>query len=85
MPVIALFIIFLANRLYPLKPFQTMKDYANTPPSELIEIERLICELISDARHPVNDRRHPQHHEYLKALNDLMGHADSLRNDWLIH
>lgn len=62
-----------------------MKEHINNPPTELIEIERFICDLISDIRHPINDRRHPQHHEYVKAFNDLISHADSLRNDWLMH
>jgi hypothetical protein len=64
---------------------KTMNDHINTPPSELIEIERFIGDLIGDVRHPINDRRHPQHHEYVKAFNELMTHADSLRNNWLTH
>lgn len=53
--------------------------------AELVEIERFIHEVASDARHPINDRRHPQHRECLMAWHDLMETADSLRQPYSIN
>lgn len=55
-----------------------MNELAAWPPKELTEIERFIQDLMLDTLHPVNDPRHPQHHECVKALHELMERADML-------
>ncbi len=61
-----------------------MNKLPTRPPEELTEIERFIQDLMIDPQHPINDRRHPQHHDCIIALNELMERADVLRNSWLI-
>lgn len=60
-----------------------MSELSPASPSELLEIERFIQELAIDVRHPVNDQRHPQHHECMAALHELLEMADSLRMRYL--
>lgn len=61
-----------------------MSNLPTKQPEELVEIERLIRDLMADTQHPINDRRHPQHHDCIIALNELMERADTLRNSWLV-
>ena len=49
-------------------------------PKELIEVERIIKELLDDNKHPLNNRSHPYHHDSLQAISDLMAYAENLRN-----
>lgn len=56
-----------------------MSELTLASPAELLEIERFIEEIAVDARHPINDQTHPQHHECLLALHDLLEWADSMK------
>ncbi|MCK9606331.1 MAG: hypothetical protein M0R33_07750 [Methylomonas sp.] len=61
-----------------------MKEPLTTTPTELLEIEQFIDDLLNDFQHPIHNRRHPQHEDCTKALDNLVEHADKLRNRWLI-
>lgn len=56
-----------------------MSELSLASPAELLEIERFIEDIAGDVRHPINDQNHPQHHECLSALHDLLEMADSLK------
>ncbi|MGZ3821367.1 MAG: hypothetical protein ACXV7J_07245 [Methylomonas sp.] len=60
-----------------------MMEQANSLHQELREIERFIDELLADAKHPVHHRMHSQNGECLKALNELMEHANTVRSNLL--
>lgn len=60
-----------------------MSEIIPASPNELLEIERFIHEIAIDTQHPLNDHHHPQHHECLMALHDLLEMADSLRSPYL--
>ena len=59
-----------------------MTEFFNKKPKELLEIERVINELIEDLTHPINNNRHPYHRDSVRALNDLMAYADSMTQNW---
>ncbi|MBS4050415.1 hypothetical protein [Methylomonas rivi] len=61
-----------------------MKEPLTSTPRELLEIEQLIDDLMGDFQHPIHNRRHPQHEDCAKALDNLIEHADKLRNRWLV-
>jgi hypothetical protein len=52
-------------------------------PQEIMNAERFIDELLSDAQHPVHNRTHPLHQESVKALDEMMLRIDTMRNEWL--
>lgn len=62
-----------------------MLEISNHKPKELQEIERVINELIQDLSHPFHNIRHPYHREFVQAVDDLMAHADSIRQNWVAH
>lgn len=51
-------------------------------PKELEEVERVINELTQDFSHPLHNKRHPYHRDSVRAFNDLLAHADSIRLNW---
>lgn len=55
-----------------------MNELIDSTPKELTEIEHFIQDLMLDITHPVNDPRHPQHDECIKALHELLERADML-------
>ncbi len=61
-----------------------MSELTLASPAELLEIERFIEEIAVDVRHPVNDQNHPQHHECMMALHDLLEMADSLKTRYMV-
>ncbi|OQW75186.1 MAG: hypothetical protein BVN35_08765 [Proteobacteria bacterium ST_bin11] len=60
-----------------------MSEFFNKKPKELLEIERVIHDLMEDLNHPLNNNRHPYHRDCVHAFNDLMAHADSIRQQWV--
>ena len=60
-----------------------MIETPTLPPKELLEVEQLIDELLGDSQHPVHNRLHPHHQDCTKALDNLIEHAEQLRNCWL--
>lgn len=56
-----------------------MFEFAASPSRELLEIERIINEMLNDFKHPLNNSGHPYHQDSLQAVNDLMSYADTLR------
>lgn len=60
-----------------------MSEFFNKKPKELLDIERVINDLMEDLTHPLNNDRHPYHRDSLQAFNDLMAHADSIRQHWV--
>ncbi len=57
-----------------------MLEIIQRQPKQLIEIESILCDLLNDLKHPLNNTRHPYHRESRQAVDDLMSFADSLRN-----
>ena len=57
-----------------------MNEYIASQPAELREIEQLIDELLGDHNHPLHNHKHPQYKDCAKALENLIEHADQLRN-----
>lgn len=57
-------------------------DIYQSTPKELVEIESILCDLLNDLRHPLNNTSHPYHRDSRQAVNDLMSYADSLRNSY---
>ncbi|OAI06675.1 hypothetical protein A1332_10915 [Methylomonas methanica] len=56
-----------------------MSEFFYKKPTELLEIERVINDLMEDLTHPLNNNRHPYHRDSVQAFNDLMAYADSIR------
>ena len=50
-------------------------------PKELLEIERVLEELLQDKSHPLHNRSHPYHQDSVLAFNELMAQADAIRNN----
>jgi hypothetical protein len=64
---------------------EKMIEFFNKKPKELLEIERVINDLVQDSAHPLHNNRHPYHRDSVQAFNDLMAHADSIRQNWASH
>jgi hypothetical protein len=47
---------------------------------DLMEMEHFINRLLDDVSHPIYNRSHPLHFEYVNALHDLMEKADAIRS-----
>ncbi|MBD9361505.1 hypothetical protein [Methylomonas fluvii] len=62
-----------------------MSEFFNKKPMELLEIEQVVNELMEDLSHPLNNKRHPYHRDCVQAFNDLMAHADTIRQHWASH
>lgn len=62
-----------------------MSEFFNKKPKELLDIERVILDLMEDLTHPLHNHRHPYHRDSVQAFNDLMAHADSIRSQWAIY
>ncbi|ATG88938.1 MULTISPECIES: hypothetical protein [Methylomonas] len=60
-----------------------MKEKPDSIPTELMEYERFIEELLNDTKHPVHNRAHPLHQESVKALDEMMRRVEEMRNEWL--
>jgi hypothetical protein len=59
-----------------------MLEVSQNTPKELVEIERILSDLLNDIKHPLNDTNHPYHRDSRQAVNDLMSYADTLRNSY---
>ncbi|PPD32236.1 MAG: hypothetical protein CTY19_11555 [Methylomonas sp.] len=59
-----------------------MAELFKKKPRELLEIERVINDLVEDLTHPINNNRHPYHRDSIRAFKDLMAYADSMAQNW---
>jgi hypothetical protein len=62
-----------------------MMEVITRKPKELLEVERVISDLAQDLSHPLHNTRHPYHRDSVQAFNDLMAHADMMRQSWASH
>jgi len=53
-------------------------------PSELLEIEAVLTEILADVTHPLNNPKHRNHDLYRKAYEQLLEKSNSLRHQWLL-
>lgn len=55
----------------------------NSYPTELIELDQLLMEILDDVKHPLNDPKHPDHPQSKEAYKVLVETAETLRLAWM--